>query len=79
MARNDNVKLTTDPNPDWGGSIMPRIRDIWYHAEQEGSERIHFTIEKAEGGVRRLYADRGSALYDVLAAHYTARQESNTA
>lgn len=42
--------------------VCVHIDRVWQHANEP--DRIHFLING-----RRLYADRGEALFDVLAKH----------
>lgn len=52
---------------------MPRLQGVeitkaWWH-QDEGPERIHFTVTRSGGPVRHLYTDAPSALHAVLQEH----------
>jgi hypothetical protein len=48
-----------------------KITKAWWHRD-EGSDRIHYTVTRADGWVRHLYADAPSALHTVLREHLDA-------
>jgi hypothetical protein len=41
-----------------------RVKDAWQYSNEK--TRIHYIISTVDGGTRRLYADKGNALYLVL-------------
>ena len=54
---------------------MPHItRPVILRAWRQSGEadRIHYIAAHADGKERRLYVDKGNALYPILASHLTA-------